>query len=61
MDYSGNEKMMLKTNDGLIPLKGCWSEELGAYVLFVNSEIESEFSKTNLWHSSLKKLIDAAE
>ncbi|KQS19241.1 hypothetical protein ASF99_04970 [Exiguobacterium sp. Leaf187] len=61
MDYSGNEKMLLKTNDGLIPLKGCWSEELGAYVLFVNNEIESGISETNLWHSSLKKLIDAAE
>lgn len=61
MDYFGNEKMLLKTNDGLVPLKGCWSEELNAYVLFVNSEIEFEDSKPNLWHDGLKKLIDAAE
>ena len=56
MDYSGNEKLLLKTNDGLIPLKGCWSEELDAYVLFVNSEIESEVP--NLIFGTLTKKTD---
>lgn len=55
-----NEKLLLQTKEGLIPLKGCWSDELEAYVLFMNSEIEIENSISGLWHDSLIKLIDAS-
>lgn len=55
-----NGKILLKTQEGLIPLMGCWSEELEAYVLFMNSDLEIGNSKSDLWHDSLIKLIDAS-
>ncbi|VWX38782.1 hypothetical protein EXIGUO9Y_90003 [Exiguobacterium oxidotolerans] len=48
----------MKTNEGFKGLRGFWSEELDAYVMFRNQDIVGA-EEVELWHPKLDKFKNA--
>ncbi|WP_214848942.1 hypothetical protein [Exiguobacterium sp. s138] len=60
MDSMYTKKVILKTNEGFEGLRGFWSDELDAYVMFRNQDIVGA-EEVELWHPKLDKFKDTAE
>ncbi|WP_426353718.1 hypothetical protein [Exiguobacterium sp. R-39] len=60
MDSMCAKKVILKTSEGFEGLRGFWSEELDAYVMFRNQDILGA-EEVELWHPKLDKFKDTAD